>query len=126
MLCRLAYRPHYNGPPSTFKAAGDCMTDKGRPVGVIGTGLMGTACAKRLRGAGFEVLGYAADAAKLKGIEALGAHAARSVKEIAAACDIVVLAVFNTDQVEEVSAALAAARGSAAPPLTVLCVSTCD
>lgn len=101
------------------------MTDKGRPVGVIGTGLMGTACAKRLRGAGFEVAGYDADPAKLEGLEALGGRALRSLGEIAGACDTAVLAVFNTDQVEEVATTLAAARGAAAP-LTVICVSTCD
>jgi putative dehydrogenase len=101
------------------------MAKEERPVGVIGTGLMGTACAKRLRGAGFDVLGYDADAGKLKAIEALGGRAARSLADLAAACDVAVLAVFNTDQVEEVAAALGELRRDGTP-LTVLCVSTCD
>jgi len=101
------------------------MTERHRPVGIIGTGLMGTACAKRLREAGFDVLGFDADPAKLKSIEALGGRPARSIAEVAGACDTVVLAVFNTDQVEEVSGSLAAARESG-QPLTVVCVSTCD
>jgi len=105
------------------------MTKPGRPVGVIGTGLMGTACAKRLLGAGFEVLGFDPDAAKLKALEALGGRAARALADVAGACDFAVMAVFNTGQVEEVTAALqglVSARPAGSVPLTVLCVSTCD
>ena len=54
------------------------------------------------RGAGFDVLGYDVDAGKLARLAALGGRAARSVAEIARACRRVVLAVFNTDQVEDV------------------------
>lgn len=105
------------------------MSEQPRPVGVIGTGLMGTACAKRLLGAGFDVIGYDVDAAKLTGLAAQGGRAARSFAEIAGACDRVVLAVFNTEQVEETiegPRGLAALRPQAAPPLTVVCMSTCD
>ena len=105
------------------------MTKNGRPVGVIGTGLMGTACAKRLLAAGYQVLGHDADANKLKALEALGGRPARSIAEVAGACDVAVVAVFNTGQVEEVlegPQGLAAARPESAGPLTVLCVSTCD
>jgi len=100
------------------------MAERKKPVGIVGTGLMGTACAKRLRGAGFEVAGYDADAAKLKDFCALGGRALGSLADVAGACDVAVLAVFNTDQVEDVAAQLAAARAGA--PLTVVCVSTCD
>jgi len=105
------------------------MAELRRPVGVIGTGLMGTACARRLRAAGFDVLGYDVDAGKLKQIESLGARAARSTAEIARACDQVVLAVFNTEQVEETiegPQGLLASRPQDAPPFAVICVSTCD
>src|SRR5258706_87172 len=54
------------------------MAKGNRPVGVIGTGLMGTACAKRLLAAGFEVLGYDADPAKLKAFEALAGSGGRA------------------------------------------------
>jgi 3-hydroxyisobutyrate dehydrogenase-like beta-hydroxyacid dehydrogenase len=103
-------------------------TDR-RPVGVIGTGLMGTACAKRLLAAGFEVLGYDTDARKLESFSALGGRAAPAVAEIARACDKVVIAVFNTDQVEETiegPSGLLASRPAGAPPVTAICVSTCD
>jgi len=73
------------------------MTKQNRPVGVIGTGLMGTACSKRLLGAGFDVLGYDVDAGKLRALETLGGRAARSIAEIARSCDKVVLAVFDPE-----------------------------
>ncbi len=105
------------------------MTKPNRPVGVIGTGLMGIACAKRLRAAGFEVLGHDSDAGKLRALEALGGRAARSLVELAGACDVAVLAVFDTAQVEDViegPRGLLALRPAATDPLTVVCVSTCD
>jgi 3-hydroxyisobutyrate dehydrogenase-like beta-hydroxyacid dehydrogenase len=106
------------------------MVQQGRkPVGVIGTGLMGMACAKRLLAAGFDVQGYDVDAAKLAGLAAAGGRAARSAAEIARACDTAVLAVFNTEQVEQAvegPQGLAAQRPPGLPPLTAICVSTCD
>jgi putative dehydrogenase len=107
-----------------------------KPVGVIGVGLMGTACAGRLRGAGFEVLGYDVDPRKLDGLRSLGGRAAGSIAEIARECDQVVLAVFDTGQVEDAAEGLLAARPAHVPSrlpgevertaLAVICVSTCD
>ena len=105
------------------------MNTQNRPVGIVGTGLMGMACARRLRGAGFEVIGHDSDAGKLRALEALGGRAAHSLAELAGACDVAVLAVFSTAQVEDViegPRGLLALRPAAAAPLTVLCVSTCD
>src|SRR5688572_7036261 len=97
-----------------------------KPVGLIGWGLMGTACAGRLRGAGFEVLGYDVDRRKLDGLRSPGGRPAGSIAEIARECDQVVLAVFDTGQVEEAVEGLLAARPADAPALAVICVSTCD
>src|SRR5262245_56838700 len=105
------------------------MAEARRPIGIVGTGLMGTACAKRLLAAGFEVTGYDVDPAKLEPLAALGARAAHSIGDIARGCDRVVLAVFNTDQVEQVlegPQGLAASRPAGASPLIAVCVSTCD
>ena len=102
------------------------MTERRDPVGVIGTGLMGMACAKRLLAAGLEVLGHDADAGKLKPLEALGGRAARALAELAGSCHVAVLAVFSTDQVEDVIESLLAARPAGAAPLIAVCVSTCD
>ena len=92
-------------------------------VGVVGLGLMGEVLAGRLMAAGFGVLGYDIDPGKNAHLVSLGGRAAGSPAEIAA-CDRIVLAVFNTDQVEEVveQALLPAAK----PGTIVLCTSTCD
>jgi 2-hydroxy-3-oxopropionate reductase len=93
-------------------------------VGLIGVGLMGMACAQRLLAAGLPVIGYDVDGGKLAALEALGGKRAASVADIAHACERLVLAVFDTAQVEQTVDALLAARAKAA--LTVACVSTCD
>jgi putative dehydrogenase len=96
------------------------------PIGVIGIGLLGTAITRRLRAAGFGVLGFDVDAQKLANLSGLGARPAGSLAEVARACSTVVLSVFTTDQVEEVSAGLLASRPAGGPPLTLVCTSTVD
>jgi putative dehydrogenase len=93
-----------------------------RAVGVIGLGLMGEVYARRLVAAGFAVIGFDVDEAKSERLAAIGGRAA-SVADIARDCDPIVIAVFNTDQVEDVveHALLPAASGK-----IVLCTSTCD
>ena len=105
------------------------MMEKAAPVGVIGTGLMGTACARRLLGAGHRVLGFDVDVAKLAAFAAVGCGAASSVAAISRACRKVVLCVFNTDQVEqtiEAPGGILATLPPDAPPLVAVCTSTCD
>lgn len=94
-------------------------------VGIIGTGLMGSACARRLIAAGHAVTGYDVDAAKSAALAALGCRSASSIAALAD-CNTVVLAVFNTDQVEAACDALLVARPPDAAPLTAISVSTCD
>lgn len=96
-------------------------------VGVIGAGLMGTACIGRLRGAGHDVVAFDVDEAKRAAVAKLGARAADSVQEIARQCKVIVLCVFTTEQVEQVvegQDGIADASGSTAH--TVICTSTCD
>jgi 3-hydroxyisobutyrate dehydrogenase-like beta-hydroxyacid dehydrogenase len=92
------------------------------PVGVVGLGLMGEVYTRRLIAAGFTVIGFDVDAAKTERLAQLGAHAG-SLADIARDCNPIVLAVFNTDQVEDVveRALIPAAAGK-----IVLCTSTCD
>src|SRR5690606_40814848 len=96
------------------------------PVGIIGTGLMGSACARRLIAARQPVTGFDVDTAKSAALTALGCQPASSIAALARDCNTVVLAVFNTDQVEAACDALLAARPPDTPPLTAICVSTCD
>ena len=95
-------------------------------VGVVGLGLLGQAFASRLLGAGFEVVGFDIDRAKnIKLVEG-GGHPADSVGDLARRCDPIVLAVFSTDQVEDViERELLPAAGDGSAKI-VLCASTCD
>src|SRR6195256_2610308 len=101
------------------------MTDR-NPVGLIGVGLLGQALAHRLLGAGLEVIGFDVDPAKNVRFAELGGRAAASIADVAKRCEPIVLAVFSTDQVEQVI------EGELLPALgersgkTVLCASTCD
>ena len=96
------------------------------PVGLIGIGLLGQAFAHRLLGAGFEVLGFDVDAGKTAKLAELGGRPAASVADLARRCDPVVIAVFSTDQVEEViERELLRVLGDRSGKI-VLCASTCD
>ncbi len=93
-----------------------------KPVGVIGIGLMGEVYARRLVTAGFAVTGFNVDAGKTARLVEIGGRAG-SLADIARGCDPIVLAVFDTDQVEDVveRALVPAATGN-----IVICTSTCD
>ena len=98
-------------------------------IGIVGLGLMGTAIAQRLLGAGFAVIGYDVDAQKRQRLGSMDATVAPALAELAQQCDTIFLAVFNTDQVEQViegADGLLAARPPSAPRLTLICTSTCD
>jgi 3-hydroxyisobutyrate dehydrogenase-like beta-hydroxyacid dehydrogenase len=98
------------------------MAGEKKTVGLIGLGLMGQALATRLIPAGFRVLGYDIDAAKGAKLKAMGGEAAPLAD--VAKCGTVLLAVFTTDQVEDVTEnTLVPAAGSGK---IVLCTSTCD
>jgi 3-hydroxyisobutyrate dehydrogenase-like beta-hydroxyacid dehydrogenase len=93
------------------------------PVGLIGIGLMGQAFATRLLGAGMSVLGYDIDPAKGAWLTAQGGEAAPSINDVAARTNPILLAVFSTQQVEEV---VERHLMPAASRPIVLCTSTCD
>jgi 3-hydroxyisobutyrate dehydrogenase-like beta-hydroxyacid dehydrogenase len=92
------------------------------PVGVIGVGLMGEVYARRLIAAGFTVIGFDVDPAKNARLANFGAQAG-TLADIAQKCEPIVVAVFNTEQVEDVveRALIPAAAGK-----IVLITSTCD
>jgi putative dehydrogenase len=98
------------------------MAPNKQPAGVIGVGLMGEVYARRLVAAGFAVIGYDVDPAKNARLANLGAQAGTLV-DIAQKCEPIVVAVFNTEQVEDVveHALIPAAAGK-----IVLVTSTCD
>ena len=92
------------------------------PVGLIGVGLMGEVYARRLIATGFGVIGFDVDPARNEQLKRVGGRTG-ALGDIARQCDPIVLAVFSTDQVEEVveRALMPAAAGK-----IVICTSTCD
>ena len=97
-----------------------------KTVGLIGAGLMGQVFARRLIDAGFSVRGFDVAPAKRAQLTEMGGESADSIAEIAKACQPIILAVFNTDQVEEVvEKGMLPALGDGSGKI-VLCTSTCD
>jgi 3-hydroxyisobutyrate dehydrogenase-like beta-hydroxyacid dehydrogenase len=92
------------------------------PVGLVGVGLMGEVYARRLIATGFGVIGFDIDPARNEQLKQIGGRAG-TLADIARQCDPIVLAVFSTEQVEEVveRALVPAAAGK-----IVICTSTCD
>jgi 3-hydroxyisobutyrate dehydrogenase-like beta-hydroxyacid dehydrogenase len=92
------------------------------PVGLIGLGLMGEVYARRLIAAGFPVTGFDVDTARTERLTQIGGRVGL-LADVARDCDPIVVAVFSTDQVEDVveRALLPAAAGK-----IVICTSTCD
>jgi 3-hydroxyisobutyrate dehydrogenase len=100
-----------------------------RPIGIVGLGLLGSALAERLIGAGHGLVGFDIDPDKRAALERLGGTGAASVAGVAGLCEVLFLAVYDTDQVEAVVEELVAAAGperGRATGKTILCASTCD
>ncbi len=95
-------------------------------VGLIGIGLMGTALAHRLIGAGFDVVGFDLDPSKRGALEQSGGHAAASIAEVAQRCDRVLIAVLTVTQVEQVLEGADGLVAAAGRPVTAICAATCD
>src|SRR5207249_2525480 len=94
-----------------------------RQIGLAGLGLLGSALAHRLLAAGYSPKGFDIDAAKTTDFAKAGGTA--EALDAVAHCDVVLLAVFDTAQVEDVvtNAVLPALTSM---PKVVLIASTCD
>lgn len=98
---------------------------KGRAgVGLAGLGLIGTSLARRLLAAGFPVIGFDVDASRYAAFAEAGGSRAESLAALGRNADTIVLAVFNTDQVEAVTEAPDGLNLQAGQ--TVIATSTCD
>ncbi len=95
-----------------------------RQVGIGGIGLLGNALAHRLLTSGFTPKGFDIDAGKTAAFAQAGGTAA-SLEEVAR-CDVVLLALFDTTQVEDVVTNALLPAAIPGTPKTVLCASTCD
>ncbi|MEA2948942.1 MAG: hypothetical protein QOI40_4272 [Alphaproteobacteria bacterium] len=95
-----------------------------RQIGIAGLGLLGSALAHRLITSGFTPKGYDPNAGKIAALARAGGTAA-TLDEVAR-CDVVLLAVFDTDQVEDVVGNALLPALTPGVPKIVLCASTCD
>ena len=96
------------------------------PVGIVGLGLMGEVYAQRLIDAKFSVLGFDIDPARRARLAEIGGSPSSSVAELANAVRCIIIAVFSTEQVEDViERHLLPAVGNNSGKI-VLCMSTCD
>jgi 3-hydroxyisobutyrate dehydrogenase-like beta-hydroxyacid dehydrogenase len=97
------------------------------PVGIIGLGLVGMALAERLMAAGHIVVGFDVDARKIEPFSSAGGRAAASILDVGRACDIVVIAVYDTPQViEVVEGAGGLVQATGERRINAICVSTCE
>ena len=96
------------------------------PVGIVGLGLMGEVYARRLIAAGIPVAGFDIDPVRTARLAEIGGRPARSIADLAKSTRCMILAVFNTEQVDDVvEKELLPALGDGSGKI-VLCMSTCD
>jgi 3-hydroxyisobutyrate dehydrogenase-like beta-hydroxyacid dehydrogenase len=99
---------------------------KSSPVAIVGLGLIGEVYARRLIDARIPVIGFDIDPARRARLAEIGGQAVDSIAELAAPARCIIIAVFNTDQVEDViENHLLPALGEGSNKI-VLCMSTCD
>ena len=95
-------------------------------VAIVGLGLMGEVYARRLIDAGLTVIGFDIDPVRRARLAEIGGRAVGSIAELAGPSHCIIIAVFNTDQVEDViENHLLPTLGDASGKI-VLCMSTCD
>jgi len=96
------------------------------PVAIIGLGLMGEVYAQRLIDGKIPVTGFDIDPARRTRLAEIGGRPTSSIAELANSACCVIVAVFNTEQVEDVlENHMLPALGDGSNKI-VLCMSTCD
>jgi len=73
-------------------------------LGLIGLGLLGSAMAERLLGAGFDVIGHDIDTDRRSALQAAGGRPAGSASEVASGCRRILLSLPTSDVVAAVLA----------------------
>jgi len=102
------------------------MAERAGPVAIVGLGLMGEVYARRLLDAKIPVSGYDIDAARRSRLALIGGKPAESIAALAKPARCIIIAVFNTEQVEDVvENHLLPALGEGSGKI-VLCMSTVD
>lgn len=96
------------------------------PVAIIGLGLMGEVYAQRLIDAHIRVMGFDIDAGRRARLAEIGGRPVDSIAQLAKPARCIIIAVFSTEQVEDViENHLLPTLGKGSNKI-VLCMSTCD
>src|SRR5205809_5406300 len=74
-----------------------------KKVGLIGLGIMGQPMVRNLIKAGFEVTVYSRTQEKVRSMASEGAKAANSAAEVAAHCEMAIIMVTDSPDVEQVA-----------------------
>ena len=98
------------------------MTPDAR-IGIIGLGLMGIALSARLINAKIPLIGFDIDPVRCGMFKSSGGVVATSVRELAALCPTIIVAVYSGEQVEALFDEIADGAGNA--PSIVICTTTC-
>ncbi|HWI25697.1 MAG TPA: NAD(P)-dependent oxidoreductase [Stellaceae bacterium] len=91
-------------------------------TGIIGVGIMGSAIARNLVGAGMPVLGFDIAPARQKELGAMGATAARSAEEVAKGAEIILTSLPSIAALDATAQAIrsAAAKGTVVAEISTL------
>jgi 3-hydroxyisobutyrate dehydrogenase-like beta-hydroxyacid dehydrogenase len=101
-------------------------TESASPVAIIGLGLMGEVYAQRLINAKMPVTGFDIDPVRRARLAEIGGRPTDSIAELGGPARCIIVAVFSTEQVEDVvEKHLLPALGDGSNRI-VLCMSTCD
>jgi 3-hydroxyisobutyrate dehydrogenase-like beta-hydroxyacid dehydrogenase len=93
------------------------------PVGIVGLGLMGIALSARLIDVKIPLIGFDIDPVRCGMFKASGGMVANSVRELAARCQTIIVAVYSGEQVGALFGEIDAGAGAARP--VVICTTTC-
>jgi 3-hydroxyisobutyrate dehydrogenase-like beta-hydroxyacid dehydrogenase len=94
------------------------------PIGIVGSGLMGTALSRRLIDAGMTVLGFDVDPLRCEELRRNGGTIAASFPDLASRCRTVIIAVYSAGQIGALFDELDNGAGSSRPVL--ICTTTCS
>src|SRR5882724_1512935 len=93
------------------------------PVGIVGLGLMGIALSARLIDAKISLIGFDIDPARCGMFKASGGMVATSVRELAAHCPTIIIAVYSGEQVAALFDEIIDGTRQSRP--VVICTTTC-
>jgi 3-hydroxyisobutyrate dehydrogenase len=97
--------------------------DSNAPIGMIGLGLMGMALSMRLIDASIPLLGFDIDSTRCDMLKAHGGVLASSVRDLASRCRVIVIAVYDGEQIKSLFGEIASEANHARP--VVICTTTC-